>query len=677
MRSTLARALAFAFTIPSLFGCNNSDPRDASEVPAESQAPETPTGSGDRADTRVRDAVDSDGFLPLQALPDEDDAEDRVEVSLTAMETAVEVIDGRPQLQQAYNGVIPGPLIRAKLGDTLIVKLKNELSVGTTIHWHGMRVPNGMDGVPGVTQAVIEPGDEFVYEFPLLDAGTFWYHPHFQTLEQVGNGLYGAVLVEEPGEEDNLGQERVLAVSDISLFEDGSVQHHAETDEIKVVGREGATLLLNGHPDQRMRVLSGTRQRFRVMNMARSRYLELRLAGHRFTQIGTDGGRMAGPIEIETVSMTPGERVDLIVEPHGEPGTHIDLVTLPVNRGPEASTSVGPEILLRLEFEGTAPSTPARLGTLTRELETFPIEDAQEVPVELTMDTETGELEMGINGIRFSESSPLRAELGVPQIWNVKNATAYSHPFHLHGFFFQVLTEDGFQSPLRLEDTIDIPPRETRRLVPRFDEDRPGMWMFHCHILDHAESGMMGVLNLSDDEVSSPWEDAGAPSTPDPSQTPTTPVVLGDAETVLRDLLQSEAYLLDPWVAETETPRARSSVASPHGAVKVYANEALLASLRKGNSVKMDEAGTLEFDTDAPPHDEGSIAVKEFYDGDERVGRAALMKLGGSAFSAAYYCDGPQSRCGVEGTPPVFGEDFDIGCGTCHAGFVYTFEFPL
>lgn len=440
-----------------------------------------------------------DGFIRLSELEDKNPEDDVVEVSLVASVSPLEIIEGVSHDQFTYNGSVPGPLIRAQRGDTLVVHLKNELPQGTTIHWHGIRVPNGMDGVPGMTQEVVEPGEEFRYEFELLDASTFWYHPHFQTLEQVGNGLYGAVLVEDPDEEPALGKETVLAISDLSVFEDGTIQEHPHTDERRAAGREGATLLVNGHQNQRMRVKSGERLRFRVLNMARSRYLELKLDGHEFLRIGSDGGRMEAPILEATTSLVPGERVDIIFEPTGEPGTHLDLVTLPVDRGPGASTAEGPELLVRFEFvEGPSPSQ-VELPSLRRELELFSTSNAEEVDITLTMGAADGKLVMGINHVPWSESDPFQAIFGQPQIWNIINASAYAHPFHLHGFYFQVLDSDGnLEWPLSYKDTINVEPLQTLRLVPRFDEDRLGMWMFHCHILDHAESGMMGVLHLSD-----------------------------------------------------------------------------------------------------------------------------------------------------------------------------------
>ncbi len=661
---------AFLVATLGLGACDSKDDILGQEREAGAKATD-----GDPADASSRDAAaPDDGFIRLHELADEDPDPARVEVSLTAIESSIEVIDGRPHMQQTYDGMIPGPLIRAKLGDVLQVNFRNELSTGTTIHWHGMRVPNGMDGVPGVTQEVVEAGDEFMYEYPLLDASTFWYHPHFQTLEQVGAGLYGAVLVEDPDEEDFLGERTVMAISDISLFEDGSIQNHPETDETTLFGREGATLLLNGHPDQVMRVVSGTRLRWHVLNMARSRYLELQLEGHEITRIGSDGGRIEYPIFEDTTSIAPGERVDIIVEPRGKVGTHVNLVTLPVNRGPEATTAIGPELLLRIEFvEGEAPELPP-LENLERDLDLFDFEDAEEVPIALTTDTVDGKLVMGINGVPYSaDGLPVRVLAGQPQIWVVTNETAHAHPFHMHGFQFQVLEDDDtFSSPLSYKDTINVPPRERLRLVPRFEEERLGKWMFHCHILDHAESGMMGVLHFADDPddfAPIPEEPDAGPPDAGPPEVPT-----GDVAELLAALLESEEYRQSPWVAETSRPRGPTSIVSPHGDVRVFANDVLLKSIAKGNGVRPADGG-LEFSIQAPVHDPGSIAVKEFYEDGELLGKAALMKLPGSNFDAAYYCTGPLERCGVEKTPPVYGEGIRVGCGACHAGFVYTVNY--
>jgi FtsP/CotA-like multicopper oxidase with cupredoxin domain len=244
-----------------------------------------------------------------------------------------------------------------------------------------------------------------------------------------------------------------------------------------------------------MKVKSGSRLRWRVLNMARSRYLELQLEGHDFLRIGDDAGLMEFPVEESTSRIVPGERVDLIVEPHGKPGESIDLVTLPVYRGTDASTATEPIRLIRLDFvKGTV--TPPKLPRIRRSMEEFPTENAEEVELALTMDVVDGEAKMGLDWVPPPETKYLQVKAGTRQIWNVVNHSSYAHPFHLHGFHFEVLDEDGnYESPLRYQDTVDIPPRETLRFVPRLD-DRPGMWMFHCHILDHAESGMMSQFEV-------------------------------------------------------------------------------------------------------------------------------------------------------------------------------------
>lgn len=436
-----------------------------------------------------------DGFVRLSEAIDRDARDGVVRIALTARSARLELVGGVAHRHATYDGLLPGPLLRGKRGDRLIIDFQNDLDVPTTIHWHGLRVPNDMDGVPDVTQPSIPPGEGFRYEYALSDAGLYWYHPHFQTLDLVGDGLYGALLVDDPDEPKGLGEQTVIALSDVSLLPDGSVEPHPEGADTQVLGREGATVLVNGRTNQRMRVQSGSRLRWRVVNMARSRYFELSLPGHEFLRIGDDAGPMQFPVTESTVRLAPGERADLVVEPRGEAGDTLDLVTLPVYRGTGASSASEPLELVQLEFVDGEASVP-RLPRLRRELEAFPTEGAEEIELALTMDVVDGEARMGLDWEPPLDDHHRSVKPGERQIWNVVNHTSYAHPFHLHGFHFQVLDARGrHESPLRYQDTVDIAPRETLRIVPRFD-DRPGMWMFHCHILDHAEAGMMNHFEV-------------------------------------------------------------------------------------------------------------------------------------------------------------------------------------
>ena len=418
-----------------------------------------------------------------------------VTVRLTAAATTHELLPGRTTELLTSSGAYPGPLIRARRGDHLRIELENRLSEPTTLHFHGMRVPNAMDGVPEVTQAAALPGERFTYDFDATDAGLFWYHPHHESLAALGAGSFGAILVDDPEEERELGDEVVLVLSDLTLDEGGARKPEPYDAATIIAGREGNVVLVNGHVRPTLEAKAGRRQRWRVLNAARSRYFKLSLAGHTFLHIGSDGGRAELPVEVLEPVITPGERLDLLVEPLGTPGTSTELVALPIARGLPLAASE-PVTLLDLHVgERSGPPSPA-LPSLARSIARLDPAGATPVPIALTMDEGEKETTMGINGVAASHGEPIHARVGDTHLLVVDNQTPFDHPFHLHGFFFEEVDATGnFLFPRRLKDTINVPPLATRRLLTRYD-DRPGMWMFHCHILDHAEAGMMGMIHV-------------------------------------------------------------------------------------------------------------------------------------------------------------------------------------
>lgn len=432
--------------------------------------------------------------LGLFVAKDLDPSADVVAVELIARTSTHDVMPDRPSSFATYSGFLPGPLIRAKRGNTLRVHFENQLEEATTIHWHGVRVPNAMDGVPEMSQSAVQPRAAFDYSFELPDAGLFWYHPHQNSVVQVGSGLYGAILVEDPDEPPDLGDEVVLVLSDASLGVDGEVLAPATDVNAVLAGNEGNVLLVNGRVYPTLPASSGRRQRWRILNAARSRYFELGLEGHSFLQIGSDGGRVETPIDVANPVLAPGERLDLLVTPKGDSGTSVDLMSLAYSRGLPLPRSQ-PQPLVKVEFVNDRPSSPP-LSLPPSSLAPLDIGGAERVSIALTIDSERDGIRMGINGVAFGEAEPVHARVGSTQVLVVDNKSPYSHPFHLHGFFFQALAADGSpERPLAFKDTIDIPPLSRRELATRYD-DRPGMWMFHCHILDHAEVGMMGMIHV-------------------------------------------------------------------------------------------------------------------------------------------------------------------------------------
>jgi FtsP/CotA-like multicopper oxidase with cupredoxin domain len=422
-----------------------------------------------------------------------------VEVDLTARLADVDVAPGKHVSAWTYDGGIPGPLIRARVGDRVIVHFTNQLPQPTTIHWHGVRVPIEMDGVPGISQAEMKPGDAFTYDFTVRDAGLYWYHPHVMSAAQVGFGLYGALLVEDPADGVNVADELTLVLSDIGFDENGVLESPDTGGPAGMVfGREGAYILANGRVRPTLRARSGAPQRWRIVNAAKSRFFLLDLAGQPFQVIGSDGGLQEKPAVVNRLLVTPGERADVIVTPTGPKNGTLALRAKLYNRGYGSVEYRVVENVLTIAFtdQPTLP-TPA-LPAVHRDIARPDIKGATPVNVVLTLARAGADntFEYQVNGLPFWTAKPYSASIGEAQVWTVKNDTRFAHPFHLHGFFFLPLDEKLQPiHPMAWKDTLNVPMDGTIRFLVVFDE-RPGMWVFHCHILDHAEGGLMGHVRV-------------------------------------------------------------------------------------------------------------------------------------------------------------------------------------
>ena len=250
-------------------------------------------------------------FAPADAV-DLDPEPDIIKVELVAREDYVDFGTGIPTKVWTYNGGIPGPTIRGKVGDTLVVDFYNELPDETTIHWHGMEVPANMDG-SHIAQLPVPSGGYFRYEFKLLHAGLFWYHPHIRTNVQVEKGLYGALLVEDPEENRDLGlpaNEHILVLDDILLDADGRVADPFPTDPLEnaatqLNGREGNVLLVNGVTQPLAKIRRGQPHRLRIVNAANARFMRVSIPGHKLYRIGGDGGLLESPLALEPIELVP------------------------------------------------------------------------------------------------------------------------------------------------------------------------------------------------------------------------------------------------------------------------------------------------------------------------------------------------------------------------------------
>jgi FtsP/CotA-like multicopper oxidase with cupredoxin domain len=405
----------------------------------------------------------------------------------------------------AYNGTVPGPVLRARQGDRLRVHVTNDLIEPTTVHWHGIRLPNEMDGVPYITQRPIEPGTGFTYEFTLPDAGTFFYHPHQRSYEQVGRGLAGALIVEERSP-PAVDRDVLWVLGDYRLNADASIRGgFGNFMDASHAGRIGNTVTLNGHLPGTFRVRAGERIRLRLINAAPARVFALEFRGHRPWVIALDGQ----PVEPHeppggAVVLGPAMRADLILDMTAAPGSRhavhdgfyrrlaYDLVDLEYGDEPPLRVRAGdpPRLadnpLAEPDLRAAERHEIVFTGGMMGNMRGLPRGAAWAV---------NGLADgCGDSGLPFEPILVLRKRRSC--ILHLVNDTMWHHPIHLHGHAFRVLTRDG--RPTRHRewlDTVMLDPRERAEIA--FVADNPGDWMFHCHVLEHQASGMMSCIRVS------------------------------------------------------------------------------------------------------------------------------------------------------------------------------------
>jgi len=425
----------------------------------------------------------------VAAAEDFDPATDVVEVHFTASKTEVDYIDAGPTPVWAYNGQVPGPLIHARVGDTLRVIFTNDLPDPTTIHWHGLRIENEMDGVP-IVQDPIQPGETFTYEFVLPDAGSFWYHPHVRSDEQVERGLYGPLVVHE-AEDIPVDTDRYFVLDDVALRDNGRLYAFNLGGMDGMMGRQGNVLLANGQTELiEDTVQPGVVERWRIVNTANARNMFADITGADWRVVAIDGGILEEPYQTDLLRLPIGRRFDLEVIPRADSSAARLRIRLPAEIGYDSYP------MFKANIEGEP---------VTREAPSWPAAPMDAiVPTTQTVDVD---LDIGpggmantswtINGVTFDEGNPIPVVGKTPTLLNVRNLSGMGHPFHLHGQFFTVLSRNGDPEdvPGRL-DTIFLEPFDELELFSTFDN--PGEWLGHCHILEHAELGMMTSFEVSE-----------------------------------------------------------------------------------------------------------------------------------------------------------------------------------
>ncbi|MCE7987556.1 MAG: multicopper oxidase family protein [Caldilinea sp. CFX5] len=406
-----------------------------------------------------------------------------VQVALAAQETTWEYAPGRVVSGYGFNGQIPGPVIEARQGVPLAIQLTNNLPEPTIVHWHGLRVPAAMDGTEHVQQPV-QPGESFTYRFTPPDAGTFWYHPHTNETVQLEKGLYGALIV-RGADEPTLDGEQILVLDDLKLNWWGKVAGFGNLLD-RHNGREGEVRLVNGKAEPDLTIAAGQIERWRVINASSARYVRLAIGGKPFRILGTDGGLIEAPVAATEVLLAAADRVDLAVGPFTE-GEVLAVEALPYNRGTGHRKS---ERFATLKVGAAKPSVaviPEHLRTIDP-LVTGPVTPSRTVKLSGRMSLRRG-FDFLINDETHHHAEPVK--VGDLQVWDIVNVAPIDHPFHLHGFFFQVLAINGEPPAWRSwEDVVNVPAKSTVRIA-WLPDDRPGSWMYHCHILEHHAAGMM------------------------------------------------------------------------------------------------------------------------------------------------------------------------------------------
>ncbi len=417
------------------------------------------------------------------------------EYTLEASVFSWEIAPGKTIEAWGFNEQLPGPQLRAKAGDTLVIRFTNRLPEPTAIHWHGIQLPAAMDGTEMV-QKPIGPGESFEYRFTVPDPGTFWYHSHVNETVQMERGMYGSLIVTDENDPVTDGEQTFL-IDDMKLDEANQftkpgwfVPRIMERHD----GREGDTLLINGKTDPVIRLHAGQRERWRFINASSARYFRLYLEGREFSIIGTDGGLVEKPRVVTEALIVPGERLDIVVGPFAEGETFAleslgyDRMTfLKAKRQKFASVSV-------MESKPSVAFVPENL----RVIEPLAKQDAdimRTIKLSVGPDLRNG-MDFRVNGTLHATDKPVR--VGELQVWEIQNTSLMDHPFHLHGFFFQVIEENGKAPEYRAwKDTYNLPPRSKIKIawVP---DNRPGVWMYHCHIIEHHAAGMMASFEVVD-----------------------------------------------------------------------------------------------------------------------------------------------------------------------------------
>lgn len=421
---------------------------------------------------------------------------------LTAEPTPIQLVSAGSTPAWCFGGSYPAPVLRARQGQKLRVLFRNKLPEATTIHWHGIRIDIAMDGVPYLTQPPIEPGAEFLYEFTPPDAGTFWYHPHMNSVEQLGKGLVGILIVDE-AKPVAFDLDLPLALKTWHINEDGSFSPFSFPRNAARMGTPGSWETVNGQNKPVLEITAGGLVRLRFANVDNTVIYKLAVKNHPAWVIAVDGNPVAKPYPLVAHEMGAGMRLDVaLIAPqnagaviqvqNGKGKLFFDFVTL---------KTVGEPV----RGERTIPTLPLNPIPQPDLASAESLDFVFEWEGAVTPANEHGEAHQmfwTINRRGWDHSSeqsipePLaKLQLGRSYIFNLRNVTPHTHPIHLHGNTWTVLESNQRKITPYHTDTVLV--RRNEKVKVAFVADNPGRWMYHCHVIEHMKTGLMGYISVA------------------------------------------------------------------------------------------------------------------------------------------------------------------------------------
>ncbi len=455
------------------------------------------------------------------------------EFRLETREVKWELAPGKVVKAMAYNGQVPGPELRVREGERLRIVLANSLGEPTTIHWHGVNVPNPMDGVPGITQKAVPPGETFLYEFEAHPSGTRWYHTHFKEHRQMDLGLAAPLIIEPEGKEPvPFDREYTLVLDDWATgtgptlpdTREGVAGARGEMGGMMrgmgggMMGGRGMDGMMGGgspsmpaydvmtingkaYPaTEPLRVRKGERVRLRLINASAEHTHVVRLAGHALRVTHTDGNPLTEPVRVDAVPIAPSERYDVLVTAD-RPGAWFFYCAAP------GHARAGEQVLFVCDGAGQTRPEPPTEGVAGLRLWQYTMGRGRDVlprpsgGLRTFTQTLSGGMRGGpdiwtINGRQYPQTDPVSASKGDRVRVRFGNMSMEAHPMHLHGQSFRLVSINGAGLPAPLvKDVVDVE-AHMGSAVLEFTAHNPGAWFFHCHKPMHMDGGMIALVKI-------------------------------------------------------------------------------------------------------------------------------------------------------------------------------------